>query len=70
MDITYKKLPNYGELIPIEKFIDYCKNGNFIDDDGDGYLATDKEMTNIAVYPSNIKDCKKYNFEYVIWFNK
>jgi hypothetical protein len=64
-------IPEYGDHMTIVSFIDNCKAGGFIDYDGSGNYATDKEMSDISVYPSDIKAGKyRKDFTHIVWFNK
>ena len=45
---------NFGELMPLEKFIGYCKAGGFCDSDGEGYYATKDKESTIHAVPSQI----------------
>jgi hypothetical protein len=68
-----EKLPDYGDHMTIEEFEAACQNGGFIDYDGTGNYATDREMSDIEVSPSDIT-AKNYKrkplFSHVVWFNK
>jgi len=51
--------PNiFGDVIPIESWLECVKDGGFIDYDGHGYLATEKEQSQFIVLPSYVKDGK------------
>ena len=68
---TLKPLPDYGDLMTIEEFINACKTGMFIDYDGSGRYATATEITTIDVYPSDVmKDKLDKRWTHVMWFNK
>jgi len=49
-----KPIPKDSDVFTIEEFIKMVKEGCFIDYDGCGVYATDKEMSNITIYPSDI----------------
>jgi len=55
----------HGDLIPIEDFLEL----GFFDDDGEGYYATNNEISNISV---NLKEVKapESKFTHVCWYNK
>lgn len=60
-----------GDLMSMEEFIKYCRDGSFIDSDGSGYYATETECTDIQINPSWVlKGRIRRDFEYVIWYNK
>lgn len=63
------------DLYPVKEFIQCVECGGFIDDDGWGmpviktssgkFLYKDE-----SVYPSEVLEGKKLDFDYVAWFNK
>ena len=59
---TLEPLPNFGDLIPIDDFIESVKNNSFIDYDGYGYFATEKGMESDEFYPSELVK-NKYNIK-------
>jgi hypothetical protein len=83
-ETEYSPIPDYGDVMTIESFIECCRTDGFIDYDGHGHyvlMETKKvgdtievvgKMNNlITVYPSNIKAGKiDKRFTHVIWFNK
>jgi hypothetical protein len=71
--MNLKPLPDYGTLIPIKEFIDQCLCFAFIDYDGHGNYATETQMSDIIVSPSDIVSSNgKYHeeFSHVMWFNR
>tara|TARA_R110000796_G_scaffold88978_2_gene192355 strand:+ start:2493 stop:2870 length:378 start_codon:yes stop_codon:yes gene_type:complete len=60
-----------GDYMPFAEFADCCENGGFIDYDGFGNYATDKKVSNLTIYPSDIMVgvCRK-DFTHVLWYNK
>lgn len=46
-------IDEYDDLMTMEHWIDCVKIGGFIDYDGWGYLATDKQKSNIRIFPSS-----------------
>lgn len=68
-------LPNYGDLIPVDQFINACQSGFvFIDYDGYGYPATETECDHsVTLWPSKVKDGVPIVpawATHVIWFNR
>jgi hypothetical protein len=67
-------LDEFGDLIPINEFFDAVKHDFFIDYDGVGHWATEKEMDkDEEVYPSKVvKDgyVKPEWATHVIWYNQ
>jgi hypothetical protein len=72
--ISFEPIPDYGDLMTIQEWIDSVDCGCFIDDDGTGNLAYKDKMSNIEVYPSMVKDGEfnkiKNDFTHIVWFNK
>ena len=70
-DYKMSEIHEYGDHMTLENFIDCCKSGVFIDYDGFGHYATNKEESNILIKPSDIK-AKKYreDFTHVVWYNR
>lgn len=67
----FKDLPNYGDLMTLKEFVSNCKGGGFIDYDGHGKYVRNNKMSNITIYPSDIKANKyRTDFTHVIWFNR
>jgi hypothetical protein len=67
-----RKIPDYGSLMSVDKFVESVKEGYFIDWDGSGYY-TNGETYSYAdeAVPSEIDEGKiNKNFTHVIWFNK
>ena len=58
-------------FMPLEEFIQSCKYGTFVDDDGSGVYATTEGKTNLDAAPSDIVDgCINYDYTHVVWYNK
>jgi len=76
--VTDRKLiphPTYGDLFTMDDFRDMVINGSFIDYDGHGRWATEKEMFPYGeenmVYPSTfLKATPPAGATHVIWFNR
>lgn len=57
--------------MPIEEFIEYCNDGVFIDYDGYGKYVIENKMSDITIYPSDVKMNKvRKDFTHVMWFNR
>ena len=70
-EAEYEPIPDYGDHMTFNEFVGMCKSGGFIDDDGEGCYATKDKMTNISVYPSDIRSGNyRTDFTHVVWFNK
>jgi len=71
--ITYRKKndKSVGNRYKFSDFIDMCRDGVLIDDDGFGLYASSKGVSDIEVYPSDIIQGRHRNdFSHVIWYNK
>lgn len=64
-------LPDCGDLMTLDEFIEDCKSGCFIDYDGYGYYSDGVYETDIKVYPSNVLDGEiQYKWTHVNWYNR
>ena len=69
--MVYEKFPGYGDLIPMEEWIDCVKSGGFIDYDGHGYYALENCRTRIVVRPSDLANgMVDQTFTHVLWMNR
>ena len=58
-------------LMTINEFKSNCRYGAFMDSDGVGYYATDKEVSNIEASPSAfVKGIIREDFTHICWYNK
>ena len=58
-------------LMTINEFKSNCRYGAFMDSDGVGYYATDKEVSNIEANPSAfVKGIIREDFTHICWYNK
>lgn len=63
----------FGDHMSMEEWVNCVKAGGFIDDDGDGVLATAEHETNIIISPSFITLLELPMPDWathVVWFNK
>jgi hypothetical protein len=68
---TMKPLDNIGNLMTLQRFVECCENGGFINDDGFGYYATATEQSDIVVHPSDITSRNyRKDFTHVMWYNR
>lgn len=64
-------IPDYGDLMTAEDFIECCIDGGLIDYDGYGYYAMDTEMSGIRITPSIVMAGGfVVGWTHVIWFNR
>jgi uncharacterized protein YggL (DUF469 family) len=69
--IELKPMPDYGELIPIEKFIEEVKHSSYIPYDGSGYYAIEGHMSNKNIDWEGLKnDEYDKRWTHIAWFNK
>jgi hypothetical protein len=65
--LKFQPLPYYGTLMTLAEF----EAHGFIDYDGFGNYATENQMSNKTVYPSDVKKEKlDRSFSHVMWFNR
>jgi hypothetical protein len=71
LEPKYEDIPEYGDVMDLEDFIECCEDGGFIDYDGSGNYATEDKMTDITIYPSDITSGNyRKDFPKIVWFNK
>jgi hypothetical protein len=55
----------------LNQFKNACRNGLFIDYDGYGKYIDGDKMTDIDIYPSDVKAKSiRYELNKIIWFNR
>ena len=65
------EMPDYGKIMALKEFIEWCEGEGFIDYDGYGCYIKDGKKTNITIYPSDIKhNSIRSEFDTIIWFNR
>lgn len=68
---TYKDCPKYGDEMSLKNFIENCEDGGFIDYDGSGNYMKNGKMSDISIYPSDVKfGLIRKDFDTMIWFNR
>jgi hypothetical protein len=68
--VTFEPIPDYGEHMKIKEFSDCCLTGEFIDEDGLGYYATETQMTDIEIRPSDFTIVSSHPYTHIVWFNR
>lgn len=69
--IKYEPIPDYGDLMTMEDFVESCKDFSFLDEDGTGYYATATQKSNKPINPSDVMgETYDKSFSHVVWFNK
>jgi hypothetical protein len=64
-------VPEYGDVMPLDEFIDCVKSGGFIDYDGYGHYIIDDKETDITIYPSDVKhNAVRDDFKKIVWYNR
>jgi len=76
-EVTWEEIPDYGDLMTLDHFIQMVKCGGFINYDGMGNLATKDKMSCLEIRPSMIKRDIIYQdsrltsiYTHVVWFNR
>jgi len=66
-----KSIPDYGDHMTMEEWLECVECGGFIDYDGSGNYATATQMSDKEVVPSDVKKGSiDKSFTHVVWFNK
>jgi hypothetical protein len=67
----FRDIPKYGDRMLLDEFIECCNDGGFIDYDGSGNYVKDGMMSDISIYPSDVKfDSIRKDFDEIVWFNR
>jgi hypothetical protein len=68
---TFEELPDHGDVMSLEQFIECVKSGGFIDYDGFGHYVKDGKESDITIYPSDLKhNAIREDFDTIIWYNR
>ncbi len=63
-------IPSYGDLMTVSEFREHCESGMFIDYDGHGYPATEKQMDGgVTIRPSSRTLIPEWA-THIVWFNR
>lgn len=75
--MTNRPVDSDEELMTLEEWRAAVESGGFIDYDGFGDLATDKEVSDVEVVPSDVESgrldrliAQFPHFTHVAWYNK
>jgi hypothetical protein len=69
--LLFESYRDYGSKRTLKGWLDYVENGFFIDYDGHGYLATDNQVSNIPIIPSEAKAFKFPDWcTHICWYNR
>jgi hypothetical protein len=64
-------LPDYGDHMTMEEFLDAVDEGCFIDYDGSGEYATATHTSNKSFRPSTVRNNNEHEkWSHVVWFNR
>lgn len=61
-------IPEYGDLMTLEVWLELVEDGMFTDYDGTGYIS-DGKMYGSEIFPSE-KDRIPEGVTHIVWFNK
>lgn len=68
---TMGEIPEYGEHLTLNEFVESCESGALINYDGFGNYATEDLCSDILVYPSDITANRyRRDFSNVVWYNR
>ena len=71
MTPEFDVLPDYGDVMSLEHWLECVAEGGFIDYDGHGYYVRDGKESNIMLHPSDVKhNSVRKDFDTIIWYNK
>ena len=66
-----RDIPEYGDVMSLQDFVDAVKDGGFIDYDGSGEYVKDGKMSGIAIHPSDVQyGAVRDDFDTIVWFNR
>jgi hypothetical protein len=69
--MVIEPIPDYGDHMKIEDFIEAVKAGAFIDYDGFGCYAMEDYTTDLIIKPSDVMiGTLNKNFTHVVWYNR
>jgi len=69
--LKFESIPDYGDLMTMQVFINSVKIGAFTDYDGFGNLSTETQMSNRQLSPSQLRTRKIPKWAtHIVWFNK
>lgn len=69
-EIVWLDMPQNSDLMTKETFISFVNENIYVDYDGHGYYSNGIKMSNIIVYPSDIKKGRiREDFTHISWFN-
>ena len=69
--LKFEPIPNYGDHMTWQAFLECVESKVFLDYDGHGDLATATQCSNRTISPSQVKDFKKPDWcTHVVWYNK
>lgn len=67
----WEPIPEYGDHMPMSKFLIAVETGAFIDYDGSGNYATKTRMSPREVRPSDVGTKRfRKGYSHVVWFNR
>jgi len=70
-EVKLDKIPDYGDHMTMEHFVECCRSGGFINYDGSGRYATADKITDKPIIPSDVmNDLYDKSYTHVVWFNK
>jgi len=71
MPFELSELPDYGDVMSLEHFIENVKHGLFIDYDGYGHYVKDGMESDISIHPSDVEyGAIRSDFDTIIWYNR
>lgn len=71
--VEWDDIPDYGDLMTIEEWIECVESGGFIDYDGHGNYSNGEKVSDHIVHPSDVaaeQIIKRDDFTHVVWYNR
>jgi hypothetical protein len=69
-NVKLEDIPDFGDHMTMDEWVDCCKSRFFLDSDGTAYYATETKETNICVRPSDAVDGPlDIRWTHIMWYN-
>lgn len=69
-DIVMKAIPDYGDVMTLQEFLEQGRDGLIAGNDGTGYFAVPPMMSDVYAVPSRHVEFVPEWATHVVWFNK
>jgi hypothetical protein len=66
-----RSVEKHDDVMSLESFVECVNSGGFIDYDGFGNYVKDGKISNIEIYPSDVKhNSLRKDFDTIVWYNR